>query len=94
LVIIARREAMTAKTKVTFVYTQEQVKAPCHFFATSAYEWRTDSDPKKLIDAMQKNGQTFDLWLVPAPETTSYKIVGYAPQVEGAQFLGQYKREA
>lgn len=65
-----------------------------HFFATSFAAWRT-STPKcglqALIKAMERDGFTFNLWLVPGPHDAEYEIENYAPKVEGAIPLGVFK---
>ena len=61
-----------------------------HFFATSAGEWRVGKDPVTLIAAMKRNRLPFNVWMVPGPIDSDYRIEMFAPQVEGAVWLGFY----
>jgi hypothetical protein len=61
-----------------------------HFFASTFYEWQVDDDIAEIIRRMQRNGQPFNLWLVPEPITAAYEIRGYTPMVEGARYLGHF----
>jgi len=72
------------KSKFTF-------KNEGHFYASSLAEWKTDTDPEKLIKAMKAGGYNFSLHYVPLPEKAHYKIEHYSPVVEGSVFLGMYK---
>lgn len=67
-----------------------------HFFASSAATWMTTTPERSLSDllsAMQKEGLTFNLFLVPVPYDTDYEIKRYQPQVEGTQWLGYFTNE-
>lgn len=64
-----------------------------HFYAASIAQWATTTDTRDLpalIDLMNKDGFDFALWYVPGEHTASYQIRMYQPQVEGAQYLGQF----
>jgi len=62
-----------------------------HFFATSAAEWHVDSDIKRLIKFMDKQGFEYGLWYVPDDINANYEIKYFVPQVEGSVFLGKYQ---
>jgi hypothetical protein len=62
-----------------------------HFFATSAAEWHIDSDIKRLIKFMDKQGFEYGLWYVPVDINADYEIKYFVPQVEGSAFLGKYQ---
>jgi hypothetical protein len=67
-----------------------------HFFASSASTWVTTTPARSLpeiIKMMQDEGMTFNLYLVPAPHDADYEIKMYAPQVEGAEWLGCFEPE-
>ena len=62
-----------------------------HFFASSAAAWMTttpDRDLLELIDAMKREGLTFNLFIVPLPYDADYKIERYQPQVKDTIWLG------
>lgn len=64
-----------------------------HFFASSASTWMTTTDKRGLHDvlaAMEKEGKTFNLFLVPLPWDAVYEIGMYRPVVEGAEWLGGF----
>jgi hypothetical protein len=42
---------------------------------------------------MDKEGYTYNLFLVPLPHTTPYEINFYQPQVEGTQWLGTFEKK-
>lgn len=67
-----------------------------HFFASSAGTWMTTTPERSLSDllkAMQAEGLTFNLFLVPVPYDADYEIKRYQPQVEGTQWLGYFTNE-
>jgi hypothetical protein len=64
-----------------------------HFFAASAMQWATTTDKRDLpalLDLMETDGYTFNLFRVPVPHTTDYDINMHQPQVEGAEWLGTF----
>ena len=64
-----------------------------HFFASSAATWMTttpDRDLAEVLEAMENEGLTFNLFLVPKPHDADYQIKMYQPQVEGAVWLGTF----
>lgn len=61
-----------------------------HFFASSVASWRAMIDLGELIQIMKKDSYAFNVWLVPGPEDTPYKIANFTPQVEGAIWLAFY----
>ena len=63
---------------------------PFHFFASSVCTWRTRASIQEIIKLMTKEGYSFNLWYVPIPESSTYKINGYAPIVDGAIYLGMF----
>lgn len=67
-----------------------------HFFASSAGTWMTTTPERSLSDllkAMQAEGLTFNLFLVPLPYDADYEIKRYQPQVPGTQWLGYFTNE-
>ena len=65
-----------------------------HFFAASYATWATTNDERDLpalIDFMQREGNTFNLFLVPLHHTAHYKICFYKPEVEGTLYLGTFE---
>jgi hypothetical protein len=61
-----------------------------HFFAASALDWATttpDRDLQALLKLMDKQRNTYTLYLVPIPHDTPYEINFYQPQVEGTMHL-------
>jgi len=69
---------------------------PFHFFGCNGWEWKTSADLFEVIDWFQNQKynnkkQRYTLWFVPLPdEGHPYSISQYAPQVEGAEFMGTY----
>lgn len=64
-----------------------------HFFASSQFEWNADADLKSLLKRMDKVGYPYNIFYIPLPLQTAYKINNYNPVVDGAVFLGQYQKE-
>ena len=64
-----------------------------HFFATSAAEWRVDTDIRAITRVMDKSGFEYGVWFVPADIKADYEISQFRPVVEGAVFLGKYQPE-
>jgi hypothetical protein len=62
-----------------------------HFFGTSVAEFHVDSDIKRLIKFMDKQGFEYGLWYVPVDINKAYEVMSYAPQVDGSVFLGKYQ---
>ena len=61
-----------------------------HFFVTSVSEWRTGYDLAAMLTYFKREGHPFAVYLVPGPETASYKIEMFVPQVEGTVHLLTY----
>jgi hypothetical protein len=64
-----------------------------HFFAASALDWATttpDRDLQALLKLMDKQRNTYNLYLVPIPHDTPYEINFYQPQVEGTMHLDTF----
>lgn len=67
-----------------------------HFFASSAATWAVTDDKRDLralLKLMDKEGYTYNLFLVPVPHDTDYEIRMYQPQVEGTEWLGSFNME-
>lgn len=65
-----------------------------HFFAASVASWATttnERDLRQLLTLMDKDGYSYNLFLVPCKHDDSYEIKMYQPQVEGAIWLGFYE---
>jgi membrane-anchored protein YejM (alkaline phosphatase superfamily) len=64
-----------------------------HFYASSCAMWATTNDERDLpalLDMMEKDGYTFNLFSVPGSHNAEYDIKMYQPQVEGAEYLGTF----
>lgn len=64
-----------------------------HFFAASVMQWATTNETRDLpalLDLMNKDGCSYNLFSVPVPHTTEYEIMMYQPQVEGVEYLGTF----
>ena len=62
-----------------------------HFYASTPFTWATTTDERDLpalMKIMDLDKLPYTLWYLPVPSTTDYKIKWYAPQVEGALYLG------
>jgi hypothetical protein len=64
-----------------------------HFFASSLGSWRVGTDVVALIASMKRENLPFNVWLVPLEKSADYEISFYAPQVEGAIWIGAYLDE-
>jgi len=68
-----------------------------HFFAASAQTWITTSPTRtlqQLIKHMDKEGWTYNLFLVPLPHDATYEISFYQPpRVEGTKWLGTFEKK-
>jgi hypothetical protein len=64
-----------------------------HFYASSVATWATTTDTRDLpalLDLMNEDGHTYNLFRVPGKHTDTYDIKMYQPQVEGAEWLGTF----
>lgn len=64
-----------------------------HFFAASASQWATTDETRDLpalCALMEKDGCTYNLFLVPGKHTDEYEIAMYQPMVQGTQWLGTF----
>ena len=64
-----------------------------HFYASSCATWVTttpDRDLAQVLEMMNREGYTYNLYMVPVPYDAPYEIKRYAPQVEGAELLGTF----
>lgn len=65
-----------------------------HFFASSVADWIVTTGTRTLPDLtefMDKAGYPYSVWMVPVNWNVNYEIKWYAPQVEGAKFLGHFQ---
>lgn len=65
-----------------------------HFYASSIATWATTTesrDLRRLIKLMESEGFNYNLFYVPLPSNSSYKIEHYAPVVEGTIWLGHFE---
>ena len=65
-----------------------------HFYASSVAAWVTttpERDLRQLIKHMERDGFSYNLFLVPLPHTANYEIKMYQPQVEGTKWLGYFE---
>ena len=64
-----------------------------HFFAASVSQWATTNDERDLpalLDLMNEDGYTYNLFSVPVPHTDTYDIEMFQPQVPGTEWLGTF----
>jgi hypothetical protein len=64
-----------------------------HFYASSVATWATTTDTRDLpalLDLMNKDGYTYNLFRVPGKHDATYTIKMYQPQVKGAEWLGTF----
>ena len=64
-----------------------------HFYASSCAMWATTNEERDLpalLDLMNKDGLTYNLFRVPGKHTDTYEIKMYQPQVKGAEWLGTF----
>lgn len=72
----------------------ENMPDNAHFYASSVAAWVTttpERDLRQLIKHMERDGFSYNLFLVPLPHTANYEIKMYQPQVEGTQWLGFFE---
>lgn len=65
-----------------------------HFYASSVAQWATttpERDLRQLLKLMDKDGYSYNLYLVPVAHDTPYEINFFQPQVEGTQWLGFFE---
>lgn len=64
-----------------------------HFYASSVATWATTTDERDLpdlLDMMEKEGLTYNLFMVPVSHDKEYEIKMYQPMVKGTQWLGTF----
>ena len=64
-----------------------------HFYASSAATWATttpERDLAQLIELMEAEELTFNIYIVPGSHDAPYEIKMYRPQVEGVEWLGTF----
>ena len=66
------------------------IETPHHFYASSFCTWKTSADMRDVINHMEKEGNEYTLWFVPASEDDNYQIKYYAPQVAGSFVLSTF----
>ena len=81
---------MAKSAKPVMKYRVDNWDKPFHFFLSSVGEWKTGKNLDDLVAKMKRSGLSFNVFYVPGPEDAEYKISCYAPQVEGAVFIGYY----
>lgn len=89
-------------TMTPFALAEDAEKAEAelkefHFFASSVADWIVTTESRTLPDLiawMDKAGYPYSLWMVPGHWDSNYRIEWYAPQVEGAKYLGHFKTPA
>ena len=81
-------------TKKLVARTSNRKGESHHFFVSSAAQWEVGYDVAALIVKMKKMGYPFNVWMVPGAKETPYQIEMYAPQAEGAVWLGFYGFDA
>ena len=82
--------------KMTGFKEKQQLQAKQHFFAASTSTWMAttpDRNLSQVLKLMEKEGQGFNLFLVPLPYDADYEISFFQPQVEGTQWLGYFEGE-
>jgi hypothetical protein len=77
---------MTNKYK----YDVDALNDNFHFFGTSIGEWYANSDFDVVKKRMESGGLSFSIYYVPLPQSAAYPISRYAPQVDGARYLGHW----
>jgi hypothetical protein len=64
-----------------------------HFYAASVATWATTTETRDLpalLELMNEDGYTYNLFSVPVPHTTEYDINMFQPQVPGTEWLGTF----
>jgi hypothetical protein len=64
-----------------------------HFYASSCAMWATTNEERDLpalLELMDKDGYTYNLFSVPVSHDAEYDIKMYQPQVKGAEWLGTF----
>lgn len=69
------------------------VQPEFHFFGANAYYWKAGNDLHELLKFFDDGQCFYTIWYVPGPDTLTYEINWYRPQVEGAFVLYQVKFE-
>lgn len=59
-----------------------------HFYASSLGQWQVNTNLDELLRTMRRDSLPFAVWYVPVSVDSAYKIRRYAPQVEGAVWIG------
>ena len=64
-----------------------------HFYGCNAWEWKSSPDLYEVLNWFKKQKDPYSVWLVPVADGEPYEIRMYAPQVEGSQLLGTWKKD-
>jgi hypothetical protein len=67
-----------------------------HIYGSTAATWATTTETRdlgQLIKLLTLDKMPFSLWYVPLPHDADYEIRMYAPNVEGAIYLGTVQPE-
>jgi len=65
-----------------------------HFYASSCAMWATTNEERDLpalLELMEKDGYTYNLYMVPGPHDAEYEINLFHPQVKGTEWLGTFQ---
>ena len=68
---------------------------PFHIYGATPATWATttpERDLGALLKLLKADRMPYSLWYVPLPHDADYEIRAYAPQVEGAIFLGHINK--
>lgn len=80
--------------KMTGFKEKQRLSNNQHFFAASTSTWMATTPDRSLpemLKLMAKEGQGYNLFLVPLPYDADYQISFFQPQVEGTQWLGFFE---
>jgi hypothetical protein len=64
-----------------------------HFYASSVAQWATTNETRDLpalLELMDKDGLTYNLFSVPGSHNAEYDINMFQPQVPGTEWLGTF----
>lgn len=64
-----------------------------HIYGQNVYEYFVSEDLQEVIKWFDKQKVVYSLYYVPVPKDANYAIEFYAPQVEGAVYLGSFKNK-
>lgn len=64
-----------------------------HIYGHNVYEYFVSEDIQEVIKWFEKQKVSYSLYYVPVPKDANYEIEFYAPQVQGAAYLGSFKNK-